>query len=316
MTWKPSCILAFCLLSGYGSAQEMAQISGKTQISTAKNGCSKSIFVESPVADTYVASAEDTVSFGYESTLKVKGLPERKAMSAMISYEVHHLDPNYLQKALLKVYTASKDRGDYLQLYSAGEQVDEFHTNWENKPVSQEFLDRKPVTDAPFIIFEITEFARGHLKDGFLNFQLISDGKKTIDIASRESGLSAELIIDMCTSQDASFDLLKDQESSLKVLPCTLNGKMTIQLWKVPAGGFGDLMIMTDQGDILYQIPISIQDAEVSYHTIDFHNLLPGVYWAVLRKGRVMVKDRFRLKPESGTTFLKVDDTFVAENEP
>ncbi|MCB0665367.1 MAG: hypothetical protein KDC80_06065, partial [Saprospiraceae bacterium] len=179
-----------------------------------------------------------------------------------------------------------------------------------------QYLDKRSVTEAAFITFEITDFVRGHLKDGFLNFNLVGDGKKTIDIASRESGLSAELIIDMCTANNPVPELSKVEESALKVLPSSLEGKMTIQLFKVPAGGFGELMIMTDQGDILYQIPMSIQDAKVSYHTIDFRNLLPGVYWAVLRKGRVMVKDRFRLKPENGTTFLKVDNEFIAGNEP
>ena len=107
----------------------------------------------------------------------------------------------------------------------------------------------------------------------------------------------------------------KTEECRLKVLPSTLEGKLTIQLAKVPAGGFGTLMFMTDQGDILFQIPLSIQDAEVSYHTVDFNNLVPGVYWAVLRKGRVMVKDQFRLKPENGSTFLKVDGDYLAQRD-
>lgn len=316
MTWNPIATLSLCLLCLNGISQELAQISKTTQPTNRDNSCSRSIFVESPVADTYVATEDDTVSFGYEPILKVRGVPERKSMSALLSYEVHHLDPNYLDKAYLKIYTASKDRGDHISLYSVQQPIRENGTNWRNQPKDQLKLGDQPVTDAPFITFEITDYVKGHLKDGYLNFNLQSDSKKVIDIASRESGLSAELIMSMCTFNDQGFTPAKKQESFLKVLPSTLEGKLTIQLVKVPAGGFGELMFMTDQGDILFQIPLSIQDAELSYHTIDFKNLIPGVYWAVLRKGRALIKDQFRLKPVSGSTFLSVDSEFTPENRP
>ncbi|MCB0689012.1 MAG: DNRLRE domain-containing protein [Saprospiraceae bacterium] len=311
MKWNPSSILLICLVTTNGNTQALGQVPHDQ--APHRNDCIKSVFVESPIADTYITSAEDTVSYGNETILKVKGLPAHKQMSALLSYEVHHLDANYLQKAYLKVYTASKDRGNHLELFSVGEQISEVKTNWKNQPAPQQLLDRKPITDASFITFEITDFVQRHLQDGYLNFNLISDSKKVIDIASRESGLSAELVMEMCTSTDPALVELTKQESRLRVLPSTLNGKMTIQLFKVPAGGFGELMIMTEQGDIFYQIPLSIQDAEISYHTVDFRGLIPGVYWAVLRKGRVMIKDQFRLKPENGSTLLKIDHAFVAE---
>lgn len=316
MTWNPITTLSFCLLCFSSTSQELAQVPQSKETINRDNGCSRSIFVETPIADTYVANEDDTVSFGYEPILKVRGVPERKSMSALLSYEVHHLDPNYLDEAYLKIYTASKDRGDHLSLFSVQQAVNEDGTNWKNQPKDALKLGDQPITDAPFITFEITDYVKGHLKDGYLNFNLQSDSKKVIDIASRESGLSAELIMNMCTSSDQVFNHLKKQESFLKVLPGTLDGKLTIQLVKVPAGGFGELMIMTDQGDILFQIPLSIQDAELTYHSIDFKNLIPGVYWAVLRKGRALIKDQFRLKPVSGSTFLTVDAEFTPENRP
>ncbi|MBK8500975.1 MAG: DNRLRE domain-containing protein [Saprospiraceae bacterium] len=298
-------------------AQDLPQPIEFAAASTTEGGCFRSIFVESPVADTYIASEYDTSSFGAEKTVKVRGLPDRKRMHAMLSYEIHHLDPNYLKKAFLKVFTATKNRGYRLELSGMNDRVNESHSNWKNKPVDGNILDQQSVTDAPFIQFDVTDYVRGHLKDGFINFNLQSDGKKAIEIASRESGLSPELILEMCTYSDIlSMKEEKMKECFLKVLPSVLDGKFTIQLVGMPEGGFGDLMLMTEQGNILFQVPFSIQDADVSYHTLDFNNLLPGTYWAVLRKGRIMVKDRFQLRPESGTTHLRVATEILAEHEP
>jgi hypothetical protein len=295
----------------------VAQDHSQTSKIATDRGCNRSIFVESPVADSYISTEDDTISFGSEPTLKVRGLPERKRMHAMLSYEVHHLDPNYLQKAYLRIFTASKNRGYQLELTGMDDQVSESHSHWNNKPVSGGIIDHKPVTEAPFVQFDITEYVRGHLKTGFINFNLQSDGKKTIEIASRESGLSPELILEMCTSYDPLTEKVEEtKECFLKVLPSALDGKFTIQLVGMPEGGFGDLMLMTEQGNILFQVPFSIQDADVSYHTLDFKNLFPGTYWAVLRKGRIMVKDRFQLRPESGTTHLRVSTELDTGQRP
>jgi hypothetical protein len=199
--------------------------------------------------------------------------------------------------------------------------IDEIHTSWSNHPAFTDIIDNKPVTEQPYITFDVTDYVISHLKDGFINFNLQSDSKKPIDIASRESGLSTELIIEMCLlpqslSEADGANNLNADGSGLKVLPSALDGKLTIQLMGVPEGGFGDLMLMTDQGAILQQVPLSIQNADVTYHTIDYGQLSPGIYWAILRKGRVMIKDRFRLKPENGTTFLQVDMETIADDEP
>ena len=317
MKWNP---LLLTLLVFKGScliAQDLHQATELTTMPTTDRGCMRSVFVESPVADTYVSIENDTSIFGTEKTLKVRGLPERKRMKALLSYEIHHLDPNYLKKAFLKVFTASKNRGYRLELSGMDDRVDELHYNWKNKPLNEARLDQQPVTEAPYIQFNVTDYVRDHLKDGFINFSLQSDGKKPIDIASRESGLSAELILEMCTSSDIlPANEEKTKECYLKVLPSVLDGKFTIQLVGMPESGFGDLMLMTEQGDILFQVPFSIQDADVSYHTLDFKNLLPGTYWAVLRKGRILIKDRFQLRPESGTTHLRVATETLADRQP
>jgi hypothetical protein len=316
MKWNPLLLTILVLKGLYLGAQDLSRSTLVSNGPTTDHGCIRSVFVESPVADTYISSEDDTSSFGTEKTLKVRGLPDRKSMSALLSYEVHHLDPNYLKKAFLRVYTASKNQGYKMELLGINYQVNELHSNWKNKPLDGEILDQQPVTEGPYIQFEVTDYLRGHLKDGFINFNLQSDGKKAIEIASRESGLCPELILEMCTYAE----ILPEKEEKtkkcfLKVLPSVLDGKFTIQLVGVPEGGFGDLMLMTEHGGILFQVPFSIQDADVSYHTLDFNNLLPGTYWAVLRKGRIIVKDRFQLRPESGTTHLRVASEIVADRQ-
>ena len=61
-------------------------------------------------------------------------------------------------------------------------------------------------------------------------------------------------------------------------------------------------MLMTEGGEVIRQYPVAIQNAALSYHSLDLGTLIPGIYWAVLRKGRAMVKDQFRLKPLQGST--------------
>ena len=321
MKWKPllSSLLIGCALQL--SAQEITQLTELLPKGTTSKECFKSVFVESPIADTYIAYQQDSTNFGKETVMKVRGLPEKKIMMAMVSYEISHLDPNYMQTASLKIYTASKNRGNKIALSGLPRRIDEIHTSWSNHPACTDLIANQPVTERPYITFDVTNYVRSHLKDGFINFNLQSDSKKPIDIASRESGLSTELIIEMCLlpqsiSEEARSNSLNADGSGLKVLPSALEGKLTIQLMGLPDGGFGDLMLMTDQGSILQQVPLAIQNADVTYHTIDYGPLSPGIYWAILRMGRVMVKDRFRLRPENGTTFLQVDTGIIAENDP
>ncbi len=312
MKWKPLLLTLFIGYTTNLAAQEVSLAEVPTSSIKGKTECFRSIFVESPVADTYVACEYDSLSFGKEPVMKVRGTPDRKSMVALLSFDINHLDPNYLQQASLKIYTASKNRGNSITLSALPLRVDENGASWSSHPSANEMLGNQPVTDAPYITFDVTSYLREHLKSGSINFSLHTDSKKPIDISSRESGLSSELIIEMCLSPQSvtktgKEDLYKTNESRLKVLPCSLEGKFTLQVVGVPESGFGDLMLMTDQGDILQQIPMAMQNADVVYYTIDYGALTPGIYWAILRKGRVLIKDRFRLKPENGTTFLQVD---------
>ena len=77
----------------------------------------------------------------------------------------------------------------------------------------------------------------------------------------------------------------------------TIPGKFTIQMVGVPAGGFGDLLIMNEGGDVLRQFPIAVRKGDVLYYTLDFGDLMPGDYWAMFRKGRILIKDEFRMRP-------------------
>jgi len=287
-------------------SQPVAQFTSSKSQATSEGECYTSIFVESPIADTYAAKDKDTLTFGHETVMRLRGLPEKKSMVSLLSYEVHHLDPVYVKDAYLKIYTVSKDKGSNISLSGVDKRVDESKTNWSNQPVVKHPIGSQPLKDEPFQKFEVTDFVKSHLQEGFIDFQLQTDGKKVIDIASRESGLSAELIIEMCTP--TKFEISKPAEYltaegwGLSVLPGSLEGKFIIEIIGIPVGGFADLMLMTETGEVIRQYPVAIQNAELSYHSLDLGSLIPGTYWAVLRKGRAMVKDQFRLKPLQGST--------------
>ncbi|NND32071.1 MAG: DNRLRE domain-containing protein [Saprospiraceae bacterium] len=303
------------------NAQALAQASPHREAGKSDLECFRTIFVQSPVSDTYVAKDRDTLCFGDHPTMKLRGLPAKKCMISYLSYEVHDLDAAYMSASYLKIYTVSKKEGHEIELSGVSTQVSEHNTTWQNQPTAHELIDRQSITNLPFVLFDVTQYVRGHLKNGFLDFHLKTNSKKTIDIASRESGLSAELIIEMCTPGQAigEGDHLVEYNPEgwgIKVLPSDLAGKFTIQLARVPEGGFGDLIVMTERGDIVQQIPIAVQDADITYHTVDIGNLLPGQYWAVFRKGRAMVRDHFRLKPINGSTLLQVSLESNLEPEP
>ena len=316
MKWN---LLVVCLLL-LGMAPEfcISQQMPAKQVSLDESDCFKSIFVESPVQDTYVAKDKDTSMFGLQPVMRLRAFPERKRMVAMLAYQIEHLDAQYVTSAYLKLYTATKHVGSRIVVSRLDSNIDENRTNWNNRPSAGKVIQSTSVTDAPFTLFEVTSYVKEHLASGTINFQLETDGKKVIDIASRESRLSSELIIETCTSpkfivKSASKNT-GEFEYSLEVLPSPLTGKFTIQLVGMPDDGFGDLLLMTDQGEIVQQRPIAVHESKISYHTLDIGDMLPGLYWAVLRKGRILIKDQFILRPQASTKQLYVEQAEVSTN--
>lgn len=304
MKWKLS-VVFWMVMGGYGlSAQQAATLnaeSNRTNSLSLTSDCTHLVFVESPKADTYTSSRDDTVNYGSAISMRLRGIPEKKSMVSHLAYELHHIDPNYVQSCFLKLYTVSKSKETTLSVSGVDKAVDEQATSWHNQPQAQKLISSKALGDKPFVEFEVTDFVKNRLKTGYINFVLQSDGKKPIEISSRESGLGSELIIDLCSP--VPMDLLVGKSSKegpgygMKILPCQQVGKFTVELVGVPAGGFGDLMIMEEGGKIIRRVPLAVRDGDVLYHSVDYGDILPGEYWAVFRKGRVMVKDQFRLRP-------------------
>lgn len=307
MNWKACLSTGICLAVMSIGPQVTAQeaVSNRAQKTP---DCTPVVFVESPVADTYISAAKDTASFGSQVVLKLRGLPEKKKMTTILAYRVQHIDPNYVLSATLKIYTISKNNQSTLSVSSVEGKINESTLNWRDQSNVIKLLTSKRVTDPDYIEFDVTAYVQSQLQRGDIQFYLETDGKKTIEISSRESGLSSELAIALCTPVDRSILLeqktITKTEYNLAILPSRIPGKFTAQLIGVPAGGFGDLMIMDEGGAIMKRFPMAIREGEVLYHTLDFGDLAPGIYWAVFRKGRVMVKDEFRLQPSQATDRL------------
>ncbi len=270
------------------------------------DACTKIVFVESPVADTYVA-VEDSTTHGLERHMRLRGQPAKKARQALLRYKIHHIDPNYVRSCTLKLYTVSRRTDCRLMLFQGTEDFDEHGLHWFDRPATGREIASQRLSDRPFTEFDVTDYVRGRLSQGDIRFSVQTDSRKPIDISSRESGLGSELIISVCTPVDQ--DLLAgkhtspDQPCGVRVLPSRIPGKFTVELMGVPAGGFGDLMLMDEVGNIIRQVPLAIQEGDLLYHTLDFGDLPPGPYHALFRKGRVMIRDQFRLKPSADHAF-------------
>lgn len=280
--------------------------------------CTQVVFVESPTQDTYISAAQDTGHYGHELVLRLKGTPEKKKMSAVMSYQVHHIDAHYVTNATLKIYTVSKKNESNLTIYGVSDSIDETHTNWRNLPQQElQALSTHTISGDPFVEFDVTGYVKNSLQDGRIQFLIESDGKKIIDISARESGLNSELAISLCTPIDRSIliehNKAAESQYNMEILPSNIPGKMTIQLIGVPAGGFGTLMIMDEAGDVLRQLPMSIRKGDALYHTVDFGKLLPGNYWAMFRKGRILIKDEFRMRPSKAPDRLVEVELLTAE---
>ncbi len=262
--------------------------------------CMQMLLVESPVGDTYTSLQADSISFGREISMRLRGTPEKKAMISLLTFDLEHLETSAIERCLLKVYTVSRQKQpSSLQVYGLTGTIDEDSTFWFNQPNPGDLLGSKNLDDQPFIEYDVTKYVNENLPSGHISFCLQSDCKRPVEISTRESGLGSELILQICSPEDylARSDRGEAGGYGLEILPSDLAGKFTVELIGVPAGGFGDLMILNEHGDIIRQIPLAIRKGEILHHTIDYGRLIPGNYWAVFRKGRIMIKDEFRIKP-------------------
>ncbi len=261
--------------------------------------CVRVVHVESPAADTYTSVKADTINFGKEISMRLRGAPVKKSMISHLSFRIGSQDPAIISHAYLKVYTVSKHSDSNLSVFGSKSGIDETVTTWSNQPQASRLLGSEILGEKPYHEFEVTDFLISQLHQGEVHFTLQTDSKKPIEISSRESGLGSELIIEYC-DRESEMDIYgaKPQgKYGMQILPNPQNGKFTIELTGVPAGGFGDLMIMDEQGGILRQFPMAIRKGRILRHSVDYGDLRPGIYWAVFRKGRVMVRDQFRLQP-------------------
>ena len=263
--------------------------------------CPNIVFVESPWRDTYTSVMKDSVVFGEEVMMKVRGEPTKKSMHALVSFYTPKVDLAHIKKCYLKIYTISRRNEGALMLYNLSEAIDEENTNWHNQPEADQFITKQSIVDDFAMEFEITEFVRRNLSKGILRFRIQSDGKKPVEIASRESGLGAELILDLCPPVEQDHLMRAKErtaeEYSFRVFPCPTSGKFTLELIGVPVGGFGECMLMNEAGAIVRKYPLAIRQGEILYHSLDLGDLIPGSYWAVFRKGRIVLRDQFRLIP-------------------
>jgi hypothetical protein len=258
--------------------------------------CPKIIFSESPAQDTHTSLEEPSMNFGNDRYLRVRGLPKKKECKTIIQFRTDHLYANDIQRCLLKLYTVTKNEDLMLSLYGISDfSFMEDSLDWNRMPSSDMFIGSSKIIDNQFIEFDITAYIKNHIHDTTIAFVLESDGKKAVDIASKESGLTPELVLDVCLHDGVPIDQTSEGKYRLKVLPNEQNGKFTTELTGLPAGGFGNLMLMDARGVIVKNYPLAIREGNILYHALDLGDLRPGPYWAVFRKGRIMLRDEFLL---------------------
>ncbi|MDH3243182.1 MAG: DNRLRE domain-containing protein [Saprospiraceae bacterium] len=297
--------VCFCLIfSATVHSQTASLTTGSVEQvndSAVEKQCPNIVFVESPWRDTYTSIVKDSSTFGGETTLKVRGTPAKKSMQALVSFYLPKVDANHIEKSYLNVYTVSKRNEGSLLLYAISGRIDEDTTNWHNQPQSEHLIASRQVNEGGSVQFEITEYLTKSLHAEVLRFCIKSDGKKPVEIASRESGFGAELILDLCPPVDHErldqSQIKSKDEYSFKVFPCPTSGKFTIELIGLPEGGFGECMLMNEAGAIVGKYPVAIRDGDILYHSLDLGVLIPGNYFAVFRKGRIVLRDQFRLVP-------------------
>ncbi len=266
----------------------------------AQADCDKMVFVESPLHDAYISVQSDSATYGELPNLQLRGTPEKKSLVPILGYEVQHVDPSYVTHCYLKVYTVSKKKECEISVFGTTNTFDEVTVSSKSYQLSGTKLVSKKLQDQPYIEFDVTDYVKEYLKTGHINFYLKTDSKKTIEIASRESGLSPELIIEICSLAAERIQVSQHkgvEKASMEILPNLQPGKMTVQLTGVPPGGFADLMIMNAHGQIIRKVPLAIREGKVLYHAIEYGDLIPGEYVALFRKGRVMIKRQFTMRP-------------------
>ena len=90
-----------------------------------EESCTQVVFVESPTHDTYVNAMNDTARYGKDLVLRLRGTPDKKKMMGLLTYQVHHVDANYVKSVSLKVYTASKKNVSNLTVTSFSDSISE-----------------------------------------------------------------------------------------------------------------------------------------------------------------------------------------------
>ncbi len=270
------------------------------------NDCYQTIFIERPTCDTQWPAAKGSTIMGHNKILKIKGLPQKKASTALLRFENDQLDAAFLKSASLRIYVASKDEQCKLSLSAYEGSISE-DTLTEVDTDLMKYLGEQLLSGRPQIDYDVTEYVRKQMQRGEYLFAINSSSKKVVDLASRESGLGAELVFELCTAEPYGFALeealLSSEGYGIKVLPAKDPRRICIHLAGVPGDGLGTLMLMNHAGQVMGQLPLSVRPADSFYHTVALSDHIPpGEYWAVFRKGRVLIKDKFELKREFETS--------------
>ncbi|NND07109.1 MAG: hypothetical protein HKN87_12085 [Saprospiraceae bacterium] len=273
-----------------------------------QDNCDKMVFVESPLHDAFLSSQHDSVNYGELPVLQLRGVPAKRSLVPVIGYQVEHIDPAYVKNCYFKIYTVSKKKVCNIDVFGMRSNFDERevtarHLQLDGKKIASQNLDNQP-----FLEFDVTDFVKENLHTGSIQFYLQTDSKKMVEVASSESGLCPELIIEICSVSTKSMQVSSAkavaEDATMSILPNAQAGKLTVELAGVPPGGFADVMIMNEHGQITRKVPLAIRDGRVLYHSIEYGDLIPGHYVALFRKGRVMIKNQFVLRPSKDANKL------------
>ena len=143
-----------------------------------------------PVADSYVDSANPTVTHGTATTFRVDGSP---VVNSYLRFTVSGVGAQAVSQARLLIYPNSASSQGLVAKSVANNTWAETTLNYSNAPAMGGSLATSPaVVAATWVTLDVTAYVTG---DGTYSFGVSTPGATAISLAARESGATAPQLI-------------------------------------------------------------------------------------------------------------------------
>ena len=143
-----------------------------------------------PVADSYVDSANPTVTHGTATTLRTDASP---VVNSYLRFTVSGVGGQPVSQARLLIYANSASSQGLVAKSVASNTWAEGTIDYDNAPAMGSTLATSPaVVSGTWVTLDVTAFVTG---DGTFSFGVSTPGSTAISLASRESGANAPQLV-------------------------------------------------------------------------------------------------------------------------